>query len=141
MKKIIFLIILTIPFFADISYAAKKEHRCIAEALYHEARSLSTKERWYIFNVIKNRVKNKEFPNTPCEVVYQVTFNPVKKKKVYQFSWTRFQKPVKEIKIFKKISSEVLLFETIKGPTYNWLFFSKRESKKCTNQKICHKFH
>lgn len=54
------------------------ELKCLAENIYHEARSESVEEQMAVANVTMNRVFHKNYPNTVCEVVYQKS----------QFSWT-----------------------------------------------------
>ena len=47
------------------------EHRCLAEAIYYEARSESRIGQAAVADVVLNRVANINFPATICEVVYQ----------------------------------------------------------------------
>lgn len=47
------------------------ETQCMAEAVYYEARSERLSGQKAVAEVILNRVKNKHFPNTVCEVVYE----------------------------------------------------------------------
>lgn len=49
------------------------EWRCLAEALYFEARGESVKGQFAVAEVILNRVKSKRFPGTLCEVINQGT--------------------------------------------------------------------
>ena len=48
-----------------------KQLRCLAEALYYEARSESRSGQLAVAEVIKNRVASRHFPNSICSVVYQ----------------------------------------------------------------------
>jgi len=48
-----------------------KEIKCLAEAIYFEARGEPEKGQVAVAQVVLNRVKNPTFPNTICEVVYQ----------------------------------------------------------------------
>jgi len=43
----------------------------MAEAIYYEARSETKSGQRAVAEVIQNRVKNKHFPNTVCDVVYE----------------------------------------------------------------------
>jgi spore germination cell wall hydrolase CwlJ-like protein len=49
------------------------EENCLARAIYFEARSESEMGQLAVARVILNRVKNPEYPNTICGVVYQGT--------------------------------------------------------------------
>jgi spore germination cell wall hydrolase CwlJ-like protein len=59
----------------DSQPAAKggSEWRCLAEALYFEARGESIKGQFAVAEVILNRVKSKRFPGSLCEVINQGT--------------------------------------------------------------------
>lgn len=48
-----------------------QEHRCLAEAVYYEARSESKSGQKAVAEVVQNRVNSKHYPNTICGVVYQ----------------------------------------------------------------------
>ncbi len=48
-----------------------KQQRCLAEAVYFEARSESEEGRAAVAQVVLNRVKSELYPNTVCGVVYQ----------------------------------------------------------------------
>lgn len=48
-----------------------KEQRCLAEAVYFEARSESEQGRAAVAQVVLNRVKSGLYPNSVCGVVYQ----------------------------------------------------------------------
>lgn len=47
------------------------EQKCLAEAIYFEARSESRKGQIAVAQVVLNRVKNPAYPETICKVVYQ----------------------------------------------------------------------
>lgn len=47
------------------------EQKCLAEAIYFEARSESRKGQIAVAQVVLNRVKNPAYPDTICKVVYQ----------------------------------------------------------------------
>jgi spore germination cell wall hydrolase CwlJ-like protein len=51
--------------------AMAKEQRCLAEAVYFEARSESEQGRAAVAQVVLNRVKSPLYPNSVCGVVYQ----------------------------------------------------------------------
>ena len=48
-----------------------KEHKCLAEAVYYEARSEATEGQLAVAEVIMNRVADERYPNSICGVVYQ----------------------------------------------------------------------
>jgi spore germination cell wall hydrolase CwlJ-like protein len=47
------------------------DRRCLAQALYHEARGESVAGQVAVAQVIINRVKSRAYPDTVCGVVYQ----------------------------------------------------------------------
>ncbi|WP_417671896.1 cell wall hydrolase [Roseibium sp.] len=54
-----------------LSVGTKKEQRCLAEAIYFEARGESEEGQVAVAQVVLNRVKNPSYPDTICGVVYQ----------------------------------------------------------------------
>lgn len=54
-----------------LSVGQAKEQRCMADAIYFEARGESEKGQVAVAQVVLNRVKNPSYPNTICGVVYQ----------------------------------------------------------------------
>lgn len=65
------------------------EFKCLAEALYFEARGETVKGQFAVAEVIRNRVKSSRFPNSYCGVINQGTG----KKHRCQFSYTCDGKP------------------------------------------------
>lgn len=61
-----------------------EEWRCLAEALYFEARGETVKGQFAVAEVILNRVKSERFPASPCGVINQGTG----KKYQCQFTYT-----------------------------------------------------
>lgn len=51
---------------------------CMARNLYHESRGESAQGQAAVAHVVLNRVKDGDFPKTPCAVIFQRS----------QFSWT-----------------------------------------------------
>lgn len=49
------------------------EFKCLAEALYFEARGETVRGQFAVAEVIRNRVKSKRFPNSYCGVINQGT--------------------------------------------------------------------
>lgn len=73
----------------SISYVAssearglQQEHRCLALALYWEARGESRRGMVAVGWTVLNRSRSPEFPSTPCEVVLEGGEKPP-----CQFSW------------------------------------------------------
>ena len=52
------------------SFSAK-EQKCLAEAIYYEARGESVKGQVAVAQVVLNRVRNPAYPGSICKVVYQ----------------------------------------------------------------------
>lgn len=50
---------------------AAREQRCLAEAIYYEARSESIYGQLAVAEVVLNRVRHRAYPDTICDVVYQ----------------------------------------------------------------------
>lgn len=48
-----------------------REHDCLSQAIYYEARSESQRGQVAVAEVILNRVRSRAYPNTICSVVYQ----------------------------------------------------------------------
>jgi len=63
------------PKFQTAAYApvAKnaREQRCLAEAIYYEARGESRRGQMAVAEVVANRVRSSLYPDTFCDVVYQ----------------------------------------------------------------------
>jgi len=67
----------------------RKQIQCLATNIYFEANNQPFVEKQAIAHVVLNRVRDKHFPNTICEVVYQAELdsnkNPIRNR--CQFSW------------------------------------------------------
>ncbi|MGJ3233229.1 MAG: cell wall hydrolase [Oceanicaulis sp.] len=55
----------------DAARAAARERRCLAEAIYYEARSENFAGQAAVAEVVLNRVRHRAYPDTVCGVVYQ----------------------------------------------------------------------
>lgn len=64
----------------------KREHKCLTEAVYYEARNDTEQGQQAVADVVLNRVEHKAYPNSVCKVVYQKG----------QFSWSANKPAVKE---------------------------------------------
>jgi len=58
---------------ADLDAARKAglERRCLAEAIYYEARSETLAGQMAVAEVVLNRMRHRAYPNSICGVVYQ----------------------------------------------------------------------
>ncbi|NOX70731.1 MAG: cell wall hydrolase [Gammaproteobacteria bacterium] len=78
------LLLLIVSLFPEIGQAKnlRAEHHCLALALYWEARGESRLGMVAVGWTILNRTRSRDFPGTPCAVVYQGGEQPP-----CQFSW------------------------------------------------------
>ena len=83
MKRVVAAIVLM----ASSSFVMADEVRCLATNIYWEARNQSIQGMYAVADVTLNRVKDKRWPSTVCEVVKQ------RRKGVCQFSWFCDGKP------------------------------------------------
>ena len=67
--------------YKELTSTAKREVDCLAENIYHEARTEGTKGQQAVALVTMNRLNNDKFPKKICEVVKQKTNGTC------QFSW------------------------------------------------------
>lgn len=54
--------------------SAAREQRCLAEAIYYEARGESRQGQMAVAEVVSNRVRSSLYPDTFCDVVYQGSY-------------------------------------------------------------------
>lgn len=92
-----------------VSTLKAKEQRCLAEAIYFEARGEPENGQVAVAQVVLNRVKNPAYPNTICKVVYQNKH----KRNACQFSFAcdrvRDRTSVKPAwDLAKKLSTEII---------------------------------
>ena len=55
----------------DMALQKKLDAQCLALNMYHEARNQGSAGLLAVSSVVLNRVKDKRFPNTICEVIEQ----------------------------------------------------------------------
>jgi len=67
----LFVIMIAFILTMNTSKASEYEIECMVEAIYHEARSEGFVAQIAVGNVILQRVKDKRYPNTVCDVVHQ----------------------------------------------------------------------
>lgn len=70
-------------------YGLTNDYHCLASNIYWEARNQSLSGKLAVGQVVLNRVDNKRFPDTICDVVKQTKFYPSGKIDLHdcQFSW------------------------------------------------------
>jgi spore germination cell wall hydrolase CwlJ-like protein len=112
--------------------------KCLAEALYFEARGETVKGQFAVAEVIMNRVKSRRFPNSICGVINQGTG----KKYACQFTYTCDGKPenigeprawARVGKVAKAVISGDAPLNLTKGAThYHTTAVSPRWSRKYT---------
>lgn len=72
--------------FRQLTTSAKTQVECLAENIYHEARTESDTGKLAVALVTMNRVTNEKFPKSICGVVKQRT--QTEGRTICQFSWT-----------------------------------------------------
>lgn len=70
------------PAHGDPPEPIDEQHRCLALAMYFEARNEGPEGMRAVGSVVLNRVESEDFPSTPCEVVKEGGETPP-----CQFSW------------------------------------------------------
>lgn len=65
--------------------------RCLAENIYFEARGEPLAGQYAVAEVTLNRVASPHFPDTICEVVHDIRWDPLRRRRVAHFSWTELQ--------------------------------------------------
>lgn len=102
--------------------ADDREVICLAENIYHEARSESINGQVAVAQVTLNRVKSKAFKSSICGVVYEKA----------QFSWTlnKFTK-IKDLKAWEhsKILAKAVLDGYARIPHFNALYYHTKSIK------------
>ena len=75
------------PDTADVTVAVRERQLdCLARNIYYESGGEPFEGKVAVAQVTLNRVKNSQFPNDICRVIYQKS--PIMDKVVCQFSWT-----------------------------------------------------
>lgn len=75
-----------IPLVSDNNKFVVQELVCLALNAYHEARGTNKKEQIATSYVVFNRVEDRNYPNTVCNVVWE--HKKVETNTIGQFSWT-----------------------------------------------------
>ena len=104
-KLVVTLVLATVMIVLMSSRSKADELACLSEAVYFEARSESFIAQLAVANVVLERVKNNNYPDTICEVVRQgkyINGQPIRDK--CHFSYWCDGKPerIKNIKAYKE---------------------------------------
>lgn len=116
---------LSTPNIANASPCSAK--MALALNIYHEAKGESLEGKLMVAEVVMNRVEDKRFPKTICEVVYDKG----------QFEWVSKNLSVKEPEVFENIvelSGEILDGE-VDLPGTEALFFKSKGYKSAFHSK------
>lgn len=111
MKRLILIPLLFLTFKIKAN-----EEKCIAEAVYHEARGEPIEKQKQVIYVILNRKHNKNFPKNACNIINQPG----------QFTYKR--KSIKDIKTYNNI---LKLVRKNKYSKSNHLYFKKCKKGNC----------
>lgn len=84
--------LLIIPFLLVSLNADARQTRCLAQAIYHEARGEPIKCQHMVADVVLNRMQHRNYPSTVCGVVFQRS----------QFSWTRHSPRITDNKAWQR---------------------------------------
>ncbi|MEL6370003.1 MAG: cell wall hydrolase [Pseudomonadota bacterium] len=95
----------------DMAALDAEEHRCLAQAIYYEARSESRVGQAAVADVVLNRVATSVYPNTICGVVFQGSH----RKTGCQFSFTCDGSMKARLNTRKWIASEKLAGAILSG--------------------------
>jgi len=110
MYRYILLILLTMLFIASASYAEdNEEYHCLVEAIYFEARSESKIGQLAVANVILERVRHEDHPNTICKVVHEWKYYP----QLHRCSFSYYCDGKKEIMYEKESLSNIMHIATL----------------------------
>lgn len=65
--------------------------RCLAENIYFEARGEPLNGQFAVAEVTMNRLASPYFPDTICDVVHDLRWDPMRRRLTAHFSWTEIQ--------------------------------------------------
>lgn len=68
--RLLLILLIILYTVKTIAQDYSEERTCLAEAIYYEARSESFEGKLAVANVVIERLKRKDFPNTICKVVH-----------------------------------------------------------------------
>lgn len=85
----------------DLTLHQKEQLRCVAQAVYFEARGESRKGQRAVATVIFNRSKSRRFPDNFCDIVYQKNSNGC------QFTWACSDHTISNRRLYDRILIDV----------------------------------
>lgn len=96
--KPVYIIAIVIGFLiGNQVHSSEPELECLTENIYHEARGEPVKGQIAVAAATLNRVMNRYYANTVCEVVYTPR----------HFSWTEENKSVSNTEVYKEIKENI----------------------------------
>jgi spore germination cell wall hydrolase CwlJ-like protein len=99
---------------------------CLALNVYYEARGEPTAGQYAVAEVTMNRKASPSYPATVCAVVFQKSWDPIRRRYVAAFSWTELGKlaePSGEEWERARRVAEAVYYETHKPAMQGALFF------------------
>lgn len=123
MRTLFLLLLLTYSITSRADFYTK-EIQCLAKMVYFEARGESSSGKEAVVDVMFNRVKHKEFPNTICANLHPS-----------QYQWVKNNPRVKDNKLYSKIYKHVekeyweFILGTSRDSTRGSIFFSSNGKK------------
>ncbi len=104
-----------VPVYSWHYKSLEKEMHCLAQNIYFEAGHEPHEGKIAVGLVTINRVKSVMYPNSICEVVWQVGRSSRTGKSVAQFSWTRDGKPDTPRNMMAWAAAQELAYEMLEG--------------------------
>lgn len=103
---------------ASTNLYSKEAAKCLAVNTYHEARGENVFGKLMVADVVLNRVENKRYPNSICDVV----------KQKYQFSWFNDKSSIiepkdPEYRAIKNLCINMILNKHHRGVSQGSLFY------------------
>ena len=112
-----------------IQPATDKDIHCLAQNIYHEARSEAIAGQIAVAQVTVNRVKQSNFTKTVCEVVFQKN----------QFSWTNNKRlRVKDLKAWDAslVIAKAVLTNSVRIPNFTATHYHTKQVNPRWNRKM-----
>ena len=96
-----------------------RQIECLARNAYFEARGEGVRGQEAVSHVVMNRVRNKRFAPTACDVIYQ------RNRGTCQFSWVCTPQPVRDRSLYEKCKdvAKRVYYGRVSDSTNGALFF------------------
>lgn len=88
---VVFIALASAIYYAVPEIEKRRQIKCLALNVYHEARGEKTEGQYAVAEVTMNRVASRHYPDSVCEVVYQGGWDKHYKRYVGAFSWTEIE--------------------------------------------------